>query len=194
MQVQKSINAYIKINYSSTDHAYYLQILTPSEDPGPCFRLTNAVAEDTTKKYEMKIENTDLSYQATDMPVQIDIGDKNRLSLLTAALEHTFSKLFVFPAEAHDIINSVIKPEEETPFADRLFAALKAGKTIPVHDSKNVDMKIGELSMASIITGEQLMANKYTGYFSYIFRNHNVNEAVSIWLQCACLKKVVSLG
>lgn len=185
-----SIPAAIRLYYSTTDKAYYLQVMPNAEGKRIHTRISEASAKETSEKYHLEIKSTGRSY-AANMPVQIDIGYDMRTGLLTDAWAGISTAWCHFPPEVDSIINSVGTPGKRTPFLDKLLAALKKGKTIPVHDSQNVDMKIGELSMASIIAGEQLMANKHVDDFADIL-NHNYSPATAdIWFQYACLKKVI---
>ena len=122
--------------------------------------------------------------------ITVTITDEQRLNFLTSALEGGSNYWYLFAKDAFDIIDKAFPPAHDVCFVDRLWAVIKAGLSIPVRDIEE-DELIGEISLASIEKGEQLLADKYAWALAEILDENDDANTADIWFQLCCLGEIV---
>lgn len=121
--------------------------------------------------------------------VTVNISNEERESLLCSAMEGGSNYWYWIGKSANAIIDSVAPSNGKTPFVTRIWAAIVAGKSIPVHDIET-KRKLGEISLASIEAGEQLMAAKHVRHFADIISEKADACTGDVWFQLAIMQKI----
>lgn len=119
------------------------------------------------------------------------ITDEMRFNLLVSALEGGSNYWYLLKEKACTTIRRFGDKKGEDSFVDKLWKALKAGKSIEFHDLEDEDNLLGTLTLEKIYLGEQIMAEKYGKHFGNILSEDDDAETGDIWLQCALLGEVV---
>lgn len=120
----------------------------------------------------------------------VTISDERRLDLLTSALEGGSNYWYWLGKVANQRIDEVCPSDGKICYVDRLWAALKAGKQLPVHDIENKE-KVGYLSKESMDKGEQLMADKYPEHFADVLNENDDATTGDVFFQLSVMGKVI---
>lgn len=120
----------------------------------------------------------------------IQLTDEQRLNLLTSALEGGSNYWYEIRKAACDKIDSVKPSDGKTPFVDRMWAAIKAGKNIEVHDIESRDL-LGHISLETIERGEQSMLEQQPEHFADILAENDDACTGDVWFQFAVLNQIV---
>lgn len=119
------------------------------------------------------------------------ISNERRLDMLTGALEGGSNYWYEIKEDACNIIDSVQPPDKNTPFVDRMFAALLAGKSIQVHDVEDEDNLLGEISLATMTEREYTMLEKQPKHFADILSENDDACTADVWFQFVVMNEVV---
>jgi hypothetical protein len=122
--------------------------------------------------------------------IKVTITDEQRLNLLTSALEGGSNYWYLLDKDAADIIDKHFPPAKNVCFVDRMWATIKAGLSIPIADNEE-DEGVGEISLASIEKGEQLLADKYPGTLAEILEENDDANTADIWFQLCSFGEVI---
>jgi hypothetical protein len=188
MEQQTCIAASMQLYYIGNIQKHYAKIIAEDQNYG-LYEIPDEKAIAVSECHELKIEEME-ELQLPKTAVQVIFSDEIRDHLLCTALEGGSNYWYYLDDLAINIINSVVAPKKGVPLTDRLFAALQAGVTVPINDTKNRSKKIGELSMASIIAGEQLMISKHINHFADALLEQWDAATADVWFQFACLKDI----
>lgn len=120
--------------------------------------------------------------------VVIHITEEQRINLLCSALEGGSNYWYWLHDDATKVLQTV--PKQDTT-VDWIWAAIVAGKEIPVRDGENLNDVLGKISLASIEKGEQIMAEKYPNHFADIIADNDDAATGDIWFQLAVMGEVV---
>ena len=124
------------------------------------------------------------------MTITVTITDEQRLNLLTSALEGGSNYWYLLGDDATNIIDKHFPATKDTCFVDRMWAAIKAGLSIPIRDIEE-DEKIGEISLASIEKGEQLLADHLPNHLADILNENDDANTGDVWFQYCSLGELV---
>jgi hypothetical protein len=128
----------------------------------------------------------------TEANIPIVLSDNARTALLNTILHSTKEKYWGrLDKEAIDIINSVAKPGKETTLAAAIFAALKAGKTIPIHNARSPYQKWTVLSMDAIHVGEQMLIDECMEHFKDMIYTQTESHLAEVWFQYICMPNFI---
>ena len=122
--------------------------------------------------------------------IQIKLTDQQHEDLIVTALEGGSNFWYDLSDEAIKIINNATKGQKE-PLSIRFWKALQNGAVIPINDIEEEDSKIGEISLASIEKGEQLLADKYPSHLADILSESGDANTADVWFQLCTLGEVV---
>lgn len=128
--------------------------------------------------------------KANEIVVKKLITDEDRQNLLCSALEGGSNYWYFIHDEALRIIDSIVPPDHNTPFVDRVFFAIKYGAVIPIHECDDMQ-KIGEISLEKIYKAEALMLEKYPFHFCNIINDNDDAETADVWFQVAVMGELV---
>lgn len=123
--------------------------------------------------------------------VTVKLTDETRSNLLCSAIEGGSNYWYFLGRDAEKVIDSVKPSDGETPLVTRMWAAIEAGKEIPVRDIENVNTILGKISLLSIHEGEQLMLDKHPSHFADILDENDDATTGDVWFQYAVLKDLV---
>jgi len=123
--------------------------------------------------------------------INLTITDQRREDMLVGALEGGSNYWYYISNGAVKAIDEVVKPETPTPLAIKMWAAIKAGKQIPIRDAEDHSEKLGYISLSSIEKGEQIMAEKYPEHFMDIVNENDDASTADVWFQLAVMGELV---
>ena len=118
------------------------------------------------------------------------ITDEQRLNLLTSALEGGSNYWYEISNAACKKIDSVKPSDGKTPFVDRLWAAIQAGKNIEVHDIESRDL-LGHISLDTIKQGEVTMLKQQPQHFADILSENDDAVTGDVWFQYCIMNKLI---
>lgn len=121
--------------------------------------------------------------------IELEISDQNREDQLVTALEGG-SNSWYYLDDTTEIDNYLQEGDEKLPLATAMWRAIKDGKSIPIFDAENPEEKLGEISLASIEKGEQLMADNSPSHFMQMYLENGDAETADVWFQYAVLGKI----
>lgn len=123
--------------------------------------------------------------------IKIKLSEQVQQDLLISAIEGGSNYWYFLGDDAHDVIDSVQKPNGKLAFVERMWKAIQAGKQIPIRDRENSADIIGYICTDSIEEGEQLMVDKYGKHFGDILSDNMDSITADVWFQLAVMKEVV---
>jgi len=130
--------------------------------------------------------------------ITIDLTEDQRFNLLVSAMSGGINYWAYFGDDLWEIVDKVQKPSKNVCIEDRVWAAIKAGKKLPVRDVEGYDPVndlegeiLGYISLKSIEEGEQIMIEKYRHHFFDIIDQNDDAMTADVWFQLATLKDVV---
>ena len=123
--------------------------------------------------------------------VIVKLTDETRSNLLCSAIEGGSNYWYFLGEDADKIIQSVAPRDKETPYVTRMWAAIKAGKEIPIRDAEDEKTILGKISLVSICEGEQLMLDKQPRHFADILSENDDATTGDVWFQYAVMKEIV---
>jgi hypothetical protein len=126
------------------------------------------------------------------MSIVINLTDQQREDLLVTALEGGSNYWYLLLQDAVKIIRDATQRYKKgTPFSVLFWYAIKAGAVVPIHDNEDEGgNKIGEISLASIEKGEQLLADNHFHYVSDILTDNMDAATADAWFQYCSLGKL----
>lgn len=119
----------------------------------------------------------------------IPVTEERRIDMLVGALEGGSNYWYWLGDAATAIFDKYRKAGDA--LADTMYAALKAGESIPVEDVENDGEVLGTISMESIEKGERLMYGDMPNDFHDIADENDDASTADIWFQYATLGEVV---
>lgn len=125
------------------------------------------------------------------MAVTINITRENRINMLVGALEGGSNYWYSILQPSSDIVYNTLPNEGETSFAEKMYKAIETGATIEIHDIEDETEKLGEINIASIERGEQIMADKFRNHFADIVDENDDASTADVWFQLCCLGDVI---
>jgi hypothetical protein len=126
------------------------------------------------------------------MSIVINLTDQQREDLIVTALEGGSNYWYFLSDAAVSIVEKATwHYKKGTPFSIRFWVAIKNGAVIPIHDAEDEKTKIGEISLASIEKGEQLLADKHFHYLSDILTENGDAATGDAWFQYCSLGELV---
>ena len=119
------------------------------------------------------------------------ISNDRRLDMLTGALEGGSNYWYEIKEDACNIIDSVKPSDKQTPFVDRMFAAILAGKSIQVHDIEDEDELLGEISLDTMTEREYTMMQQQPTHFADILSENDDAITADVWFQFVVMNELV---
>lgn len=117
------------------------------------------------------------------------ISNERRLDMLCGALEGGANHWYNIKQPACKVISSVMAPDKNSSFVDRMFAALQAGKAIEVHDVDD-DSLLGEVSTATMTEREYNMLKQQPEHFADILSENDDAMTANVWFQFVVMDKL----
>jgi len=121
----------------------------------------------------------------------IALTSDQRSNLLCSAIEGGSNYWYWLSSKAMKVINEVKPSDGKTPLVDRMWAAIEAGKSIPIHDLEDTKVQLGEISLVSIERGEQTMIEKHIQHFADVLKENDDAATGDVWFQLAVMNEVV---
>lgn len=116
------------------------------------------------------------------------LSDERRLDMLTGAIEGGSNYWYFLPDVS--MCDKYRKSKSE-PLVDRMMKAILVHEIIPVHDIENLEDFLGNISLSSIIKGEELMFKNHPKDFADILDENDDAETADIWFQLCVLGEIV---
>lgn len=123
--------------------------------------------------------------------VTIEIPNKRREDMLIGALEGGSNYWYWIGEEATKIIEKYNPQPFGDAFSVVMWKAIETGETIPIHNLENRSEKLGEINLASIAKGEQLMADKYPQHFADLHGETDDAITADVWFQLSSLGELI---
>jgi len=126
------------------------------------------------------------------MSIIINLTDEEHEDLIVTAIEGGSNYWYFLSDDAVKIIKeATVRYKKDTPLSTRLWGAIKNGAVVPIYDAEDEKTKIGEISLASIEKGEQLLADKHTYYLCDILNENMDAKTADAWFQYCSMGELV---
>lgn len=120
------------------------------------------------------------------------IDDQRREDMIVGAIEGGSNYWYWINEEGVKVIYEATDELNGQPFSTRMWAAIKAGKTIDIHDiDDKKGEKIGQINLQSIYNGEFLMLTQYKEQFANIISENDDAGTADVWFQLVSLGELV---
>lgn len=118
------------------------------------------------------------------------ITDERRLDMLIGAIEGGSNYWYNFQKQACTAVDRAQPSDGALSFVERLFIAIKSGRSIAVHDIENGD-SLGEISLQSIEKGEATMLQNQPEHFADILSESDDAITADVWFQYCVMNEII---